>query len=132
MSYDAFLVIMSQLAGNRKARVVINGDVIFFEAGEKKNHWTLYTKVFVGEGFLPKSVRSCISSNGVLRWQNSGAYLKLDVPSHCVYLIQEVEMEEGKYIPFKHYLTDFSVVAEEWKEILQDIAEGDCSSIHVS
>ena len=132
MSYDAFLVVMSQLAGSKKARVVIDGEVIFFEASEKKNYWTLYTKVFVGEGFLPKSVRGCVSSSGVLRWQDSGAYLKLDISSHCVYLIQEVEMQEGKYIPFKHYLSDFSIVAEEWKEILQDIAEGDYSSVQVS
>ena len=132
MSYDAFLVVMSQLAGHRKARVVINGDVIFFEASEKKNQWTLFTKVFTGEGFLPRSVRSCVSSGGILRWQGEGAYLKLDVSSHCVYLIQEIQMQEGKYIPFRHYLSDFLNIAEEWKEILQDIAEGDCSSIHVS
>jgi hypothetical protein len=132
MSYDAFLVIMSQLAGHRKARVVINGEVIFFEPSEKKNHWTLYTKVFVGEGFIPKSVRACVSSGGILRWQANGAYLKLDIPSHCVYLIQEVEMQDGKYIPFKHYLSDFSAVADEWREILQDIAEGDYTSAQVS
>jgi hypothetical protein len=131
MSYNAFLLVMSQLAGNRKARVVIQGNIIFFEK-TKKNHWILYTKVYSGDGYLPNSVRSCVSSGGVLRWQHSGAYLKLDPPSHSVYLFEEIEIEEGKYIPFKHHLGDFSTVAAEWKEILQEFAERDCSPLRIS
>lgn len=132
MSYDAFLLVMSQLAGKRKARVVIDSEVIFFEASQKKSHYTLYTKVYSGDGYLPKNVRSCVSSSGLLRWQQSGAYLKLDPFTHSVYLFQEIEMEGGKYIPFRHHLSDFSMVAAEWREILQDFARRDCSSIHVS
>lgn len=131
MSYDAFLVVMSQLAGNRKARVVIQENIIFFEKS-KKNHWTFYTKVYSGDGYLPSSVRSCVSSGGMLRWQHRGAYLKLAPDSHSVYLFEEIEMEEGKYIPFKHHLSDFSTVATEWKEILQEFAERDCSSARIS
>jgi hypothetical protein len=132
MSYDAFLLVMSQLAGNRKARVVIQGNVIFFETSKKKNHLTLYTKVYAGDGYLPKSVCSCVSSNGMLRWQHNGAYLKLDPLFHSVYLFKEIEIEEGKYIPFKHHLSDFSTVVAEWKEILQEFAEKDYSSIRIS
>jgi hypothetical protein len=132
MSYDAFLLVMSQLAGKRKARVVIEGEVVFFEASSKKDQWTLYTKVYSGDGYLPANVRSCVSSSGVLRWQHNGAYLKLDPITHSVYLFQEVEMEENKYIPFKRHLADFSMVANEWREILQDFADRDCSSIRIS
>jgi hypothetical protein len=125
MSYNAFLLVMSQLAGKKKARIVVQGNVIFFEASEKKNHLKLYTKVYSGDGYLPKSVRSCVSSSGVLRWQRGGAYIKLDHQTHSVFLIEEVEMEQGKYIPFKNLLSDFSLVAAEWKEILQEFAEKD-------
>jgi hypothetical protein len=123
MSYDAFLIVMSQLAGNRKARVVDRGNVIFFEMSKKKDHWILYTQVYFGDGYLPSSVRSCVSSCGMLRWQQDGAYLKLDPLSHAIYLFQEIQMEKGKYIPFKHYLNDFSTEAREWKETLQEFAE---------
>jgi hypothetical protein len=131
MSYDAFLLVMSQLAGKRKARIVIQGEVIFFEASQRKNHYILYTKVYSGDGYLPKNVRSCVSSSGLLQWQHSGAYLKLDPLTHSVYLFEEVQMEAGKYIPFKHHLNDFSTVAAEWREILQDFAQRDYSSIHI-
>jgi hypothetical protein len=130
MLHDAFLLVMSQLAGNRKARVVIQGMTIFFETSERTNHLTLYTKIYSGDCALPQNVRSCISSSGMLRWQARGAYLKLDAATHCVYLIQEIDMETGKYIPFKHYVSDFSTVAAEWREILQDFE--DSSSVHVS
>jgi hypothetical protein len=124
MSYDSFLLVMSQLSGDRKARVVIQDNIIFFEK-TKKNHWTLFTKVYSGDGFLPNSVRSCVSSSGVLRWQHGGAYLKLDLHSHSVCLFEEIEIEEGKYIPFKHHLSNFSTIATEWQEILQEFAERD-------
>jgi hypothetical protein len=117
---------MSQLAGNQKARIVFEDKVVFFEKN-KENHWVLYTKVFAGDGDLPNSVRSCVSSGGVLRWQENGAYLKLDAASHSVYLFEEIEIEEGKYIPFKHHLSDFSTVAAEWIEILQELADRDSS-----
>ncbi len=131
MSYDAFLLVMSQWAGYRKARALIQGNIVFFEK-IKKNHWTLYTKVYSGDGYLPNSVRSCVSSAGVLRWQHSGAYLKLNPDSHSVYLFEEIEIEEGKYIPFKHHLSNFSTIAAEWKEILQEFAERDCSPLRLS
>ena len=124
MSYKAFLIVMSQLAGNRKARVIVQGNTIFFEK-IKKNHWIVYTPVYSGDDYLPPSVRSCVPSHGTLRWQNKGAYLKLDPLSHSVYLFEEIELEEGKYIPFKHHLSNFSSIAAEWKEILQDFAERD-------
>lgn len=123
---------MSQLASKRKARVVIQDETIFFEASDKPNHFTLYTKVYFGQGYLPQAIRSCVSSSGVLRWQKSGAYLKLDPLTYSVYLFQEAQMEEGKYIPFKHLLSDFYSVAVEWRQILQDFAEKDGSSVYVS
>jgi hypothetical protein len=132
MFYKPFLLVMAQLASKRKARVIIQDETIFFEASEKPHHFTVYTKVYSGEGYLPKTIRSCVSSSGLLRWQQTGAYLKLDPLTYSVYLFQEVQMEEGKYIPFKYILSDFSSVAAEWREILQDFAEKDCASVHVS
>jgi hypothetical protein len=126
MAYNAFLLVLNQLAGNRIARIVFEDKVIFFEKS-KENRWTLYTKLFAGDGYLPSSVRSCVSSGGVLRWQHNGAYLKLDSASHSVYLFEEIEIEEGKYIPFKHHLSDFSMVAAEWTEILQELGHRDSS-----
>lgn len=132
MLYKSFLLVMSQLASKRKARMLIHGETVFFTASEKPNHFTLYTKIYSGEGYLPNEIRSCVSSSGLLRWEQSGAYLKLDPLTYSVYLFQEAQMEEGKYIPFKSLLSDFSSVAAEWREILRDFAAKDSSKIYIS
>ena len=132
MSYEAFLLVMSQLVGNKKARVVVQDNVIFFEKSDKEDSLTLYTQVYLGEDSLPNSVRACVPSSGLLRWQCNGAYLKLDPLSHSVYLFEEIPMEDGKYIPFRHHLSRFSDAANEWKEILQEIADRDSASNQIS
>lgn len=132
MSYQAFLLVMGQLASKKKARVVVQGDVIFFESSIKENHFKIYTKIFSGDGYLPKNMRSYFSSCGVLRWQHRGAYIELDSETHSIYLVEEIEMEKNKYIPFRNRLNDFSLVALEWKEIFREIAEEDSSFIYAS
>jgi len=129
MAYDAFLLASSQLRERGKARLVIDGENLFIESAQIKNRWLLYTRVYFGEGYLPNSIRSCVSSSGVLRWQQTGAYLKLDPLTYSVFLFQEVEMEEGKYIPFRHHLSDFTKVAAEWREILHDFEQAELSQI---
>ena len=121
MSYDAFLLVMSQLANKRHARISFQDSVIHFELTEKKNHWILYTQVYSGERFLSRVVRSCMSSMGKFRWQSEGTYLKLDSPTNSIYLFQEIQMEKGKFIPFRHYLNAMSTLAAQWREILHDL-----------
>ena len=64
---------MSELAGNKKARVVVRDNVIFFEKSDRDDRLTFYTKVYSGDDDLPSNVRACVSSSGVLRWQHNGA-----------------------------------------------------------
>jgi hypothetical protein len=132
MSYQAFLLVMSQLAGQKKARVVVQDHVIFFETSAKKNYLKLYTEIFNGEGYLPRSIRSCLSSYGTLRWQCDEAYIKLDPMTSSIYLIDEVELEHGKFLPFRDLLSEFSSAASEWKGILQELADRDYFSVSVS
>jgi hypothetical protein len=124
MTYDAFLAILTQLAGKKQARVVIQGSVIFIETQNKREQWTLKTKVFDGEGFVPKGVRDFVTSSGVLRWQERGAYLQLDSEASNVYLVHDVESSK-KYVPFRYHVNDFVQVANEWKDILDDFSERD-------
>ncbi len=131
MSYDAFLAVTTQLAGQRKARCVVQGSVIFIESKPTEKKWALATRVFSGDGFLPQSVKECISSSGTLRWQQRGANLQVDPASSSVYLVQEID-QAGKYVPFRYLMRDFAEVANEWREILEDFAERDHTSISLS
>jgi hypothetical protein len=132
MSYNAFLIAMSQLASKKKARIVIQGHLIEIEASKKKNRWNLSTTVFSEDGFIPLSIRSSLSSVGSFRWQTQGPHLKLDPISNSVVLLDEVEMPEGKFIPFRHQLNRFAHAVEEWKEILRSLADQDHMPIYNS
>jgi hypothetical protein len=131
MSYDAFLTVMNQLAGQRKARCVVQGSVIFIESKPKQKKWMLATRVFSGDGHLPQSVKECVASSGVLRWQEKGAKLRLDPASHSIYLVQEIG-GEPKYVPFRYMMRDFADVANEWREILEDFAARDHTSVRLA
>lgn len=128
MSYDSFLDVMSQLTEKRKARCVVQGSVIFIESKPSHKKWSLATRVFYGGGYLPQAVKECVSSSGVLRWQERGARLQVDSDASNVYLVQEIK-EEAKYIPFRYLMRDFADVANEWREILEDFSERDHTSI---
>ena len=131
MSYDAFLAVMNQLAGQRKARCVVQGSVIFIESKPTQKKWSLATRVFSGDGFLPQSVKECVSSSGTLHWQEKGASLRIDPSSDSVFLVQEID-QAGKYVPFRYLMRDFADVANEWREILEDFAERDHTSISLT
>lgn len=130
MCYDAFLAVISQLSGQKKARVVIQGSVIFIETTSKKKNWSLSTRVFSADGYLPRNVKDCLSASGLMRWQERGAYLHLDPIEKAVYLVHEVH-SSPKYVPFKYMMNDFVSVANEWREILEDFAEKDHVSLRL-
>ena len=122
MEYNAFLVFLNQIANQKKARVVVQGSIIFIETASQNGQWNLSTKVSSSEiRKLEKSLGMPFSKNS-LKWQGKGAYLKADPDTDSLYLIQEI-LSSKKYIPFKHVIQDFASVASEWKEILEKCSE---------
>jgi regulatory protein YycI of two-component signal transduction system YycFG len=115
-------VFLSQISTQKKAKVIYQDQQVLIEKGNKKNQWTLSTKVFSGDGKIPHSVQECISSSGTFRWQLGGAYLKVDSSNHTVSLIQTIDTSMT-YIPFKEVMTYFVSVADEWREIFEDFSE---------
>jgi len=124
MSHDTFLLTMAQLASKKKARVVIQGSVVFIETLPENKKWKISTKVFSCDGYLSPSLRECLKSTKTLRWQERGAYLQLDEENHSVHLVHEI-ISSSKYVPFKYLMNDFAQVANEWREILDEFARRD-------
>lgn len=123
MFYRDFLFVISQLGLKRKLYLNVQDYQICISISKRKNHWTLQTKLFDAEGEIPSSIRACVSSSGFLRWQEGGAYLKLDPFSHSIFLVEEIEMPNPKFIPFRYYLNHFISIASEWKEIFHDFSQ---------
>lgn len=118
MEYNSFLLFLSQIAGQKKAKVVVQGSVIFVETNAKNNQWSLSTKILHSESRKSKNSINNSLTSGFLKWQERGAYLRLDKETQALYLIQEVTSSK-KYLPFKYLIQDFAAVASEWKEIFE-------------
>jgi hypothetical protein len=122
MSYKSYLFVLSQLSSRKNAECVIQGSVIFVEVEDKNQQWHLYTKVLdASEEKVPSFLRRSLGKKGILRWQERGAYLRLDPETSHVYLMQDID-SLSKYVPFKHVMNDFANVASEWKNILQEVS----------
>ena len=131
MSYETFLLFITQMDSQRKAKVVIQGSVIFIESSQKKDNWNLSTKILRRENKnFPSFARDCISYTGLLKCQGRGAYLKLDSETNSIYLVQEI-ISSKKYLPFKYLIQDFASVAHEWKEILEEFSARDDSILRL-
>lgn len=121
MSYNTYLLVLSQLSTRKKAECVVQDTVIFIGSNSKDDGWNLSTKIFdADQSTMPSFLKESLSSKGLLRWQERGAYLKLDLQTNNVYLIQEIQSVSKKYIPFRSLIRDFAEVANEWKDLLSE------------
>lgn len=122
MEYNAFLLFLNQITSQRKAKVVVQGSVIFIETTSQTGHWCLSTKILGSQVKKLQGSLGSYLSRSSLKWQSKGAYLKVDPDTNAVYLIQEI-LSSKKYLPFKYLIQDFASVAIEWKEILEECSE---------
>ncbi len=130
MEYNAFLVFLNQIANQKKAKVVVQGSVIFIETSSHKGQWNLSTKILGTELKRIQKSLGLPMSKGSLKWQGKGAYLKADPETDSLYLMQEI-ISSSKYIPFRHVIQDFASVASEWKEILEECSDEENLKFHL-
>lgn len=116
MHYKLFLHTLSQLNNNGRATIVFEDNTIYVNS-MKSNKWRLSTLLYEGRYDTPSEVHCCMSSTGILRWQQRGAYLQRDASSDCISLIEEIDIQSNKYLSFKNHIVDFIQVSKEWKEI---------------
>jgi len=130
MSYNTYLLVLSQLTSRKKAECVVQGSVIFVESKQSGKDWNLSTKIFDADtAKIPSFLQQSLNSRGLLRWQERGAYLKLDLETNSVYLVQEI-LSSKKYVPFKYLMNDFAGVAKQWKDILGEVSSIDDSLLN--
>ena len=131
MSYNTYLLVLSQLSSRKKAECVVQGSVIFVESKQSDKDWNLSTKIFDADtAKIPSFLQQSLTSRGLLRWQERGAFLKLDPETNSVYLVQQIQSSR-KYVPFKYLMNDFAGVAREWKDILDEVSHRDDSLVRI-
>ena len=85
---------LDQITSQKKAKVVIQGSVIFIETSNHTGHWSLSTRILDNRSKDPSLSRDS------LRWQQRGAYLKTDPDTDSIYLVPDIVT--GKQIGRAH------------------------------
>src|SRR6185503_7908438 len=121
MAYQLFLQTLLQLSSKGTAVISLENGTIYIHPIQGKNTCRISMPLFEGEGYIPSDVRACVSSNGTLHWQKTGAHLQLNASTHTISLVDEIHIQEDKYIAFKKNIHDFIHVSQEWQEILTSL-----------
>ena len=122
MDHKKFHLILNQLTYCKKTELAAFGAPLVIEVTEQEERWKLSTCLYSYDHEIPSTIHQCISPSGAFQWQEKGAYLKLDSEERCLYLIQEIDASK-KYLPFKSLVYNFVQVADEWKEMLREMAD---------
>ncbi len=116
MNYQLFLQILLQLSTGSRATLVMEDNPIYItHLQRKRGACRLTIDVYKGDGRIPSHVRALLPSTGILRWTQESPYLQLQ--GDTISLIDEVEIEKTKYIPFKRKIESFLHIAKEWEEL---------------
>lgn len=116
MTYDLFLLVLSQLSSKQKAQIAVEGNLISIEELKAEKKWKFSTLIASGE----EEISASIGSNGFFRWQKKGAHLERDPAGNSICLVQEIDIQQGKYTAFRNHLKEFLPLAVEWRSIFQD------------
>ena len=118
MNYSSFLLFLNQISSQRKAKVILQGSIIFVEMDFEAQTWDLSTKILRAENRKTKKQLESILPNKTFQWQEKGAYLVVNEERDFVYLKQKVNSSK-KYLLFKSLMEDFASIASEWKGIFE-------------
>ncbi|MBM3207888.1 MAG: hypothetical protein FJZ57_04710 [Chlamydiae bacterium] len=131
MDHKNYLYLLHQLSFRKKAQCVVQGSVIFVESTPQSQNWQVSSRILDGDiKKIPRFLKNSLTSKGILKWQERGAYLRLDPVSNHVYLIQDVKVSK-KYVPFKYLINDFVQLATEWKNMIENITNSGEEFLHI-
>lgn len=107
MDHKTFLNFLSQLLDSGRSEIEVEEGLIV-SIDNVSDVWKISTQfIYRDSSELPP----------VLKWQEKGAYLRLDKKS-CLASLMQTVTPVGRYSCFKALIQDFVALALEWKKIL--------------
>ncbi|MEI8329524.1 MAG: hypothetical protein WCG14_05970 [Chlamydiia bacterium] len=120
MTYQSYILFLNQFPHRKRIQFQLKDHEVWMEKIPLHDGLKISTKIFSMSN-IPLFLLQALTSRGSFKWQSKGAYLFLDRATDTLYLIQEVAYFRD-FLPFKGIMTDFTQLATEWKQSLQDLA----------
>ncbi|HEY2810126.1 MAG TPA: type III secretion system chaperone [Rhabdochlamydiaceae bacterium] len=115
MDYKLYLHTLCQLSSKGRAAVTYDGHMLHIEPLKQNNTWRFSAPIF-DKGRHSALLHSCLSQAGTFRWQGKGAYLRRDLDTDALALIEEVNMNKASFIAFKRAIEQFISTVRDWHE----------------
>lgn len=112
------------------AIVMIEGMLIRLSLLEDGDTLHLSTPVFYGDNYIPKSVKEALQSREVVSSELLKVSFRIDEDSYSVFLNCQGPWI-GNIDSVKEMLYEFSWLAEEWKQWLNEKGKGDLLPIYI-
>ncbi|MCX6989282.1 MAG: hypothetical protein NTZ52_07315 [Chlamydiae bacterium] len=120
MTYQSYILFLNQFPHRKRMQCQWKEHDVWMEKSPLDDGLKISTKI-LSMSNVPLFLLQALTSQGSFKWQLKGAYLSVDRESDDLYLIQEVAYFRD-FLPFKGIMTDFTQLATEWKQSLQDLA----------
>lgn len=124
MYYIPYTILKNQLLDKSKAKLIIEGVEVFFEALSDKNLCKVSAKIYCDVDSLTSSLKENLSSLQYLRLHNKGISLKVCLEEGCVILSQDLKVLSG-FMLFKASVETFMSTYDFWKSIVEDMVKSD-------
>ncbi|MBA3721461.1 MAG: hypothetical protein H0W88_03570 [Parachlamydiaceae bacterium] len=123
--------ILGQLAGNEQIHVAFDGSDILIRFLEDASKLSLSTIVYSGGNYIPTSVRNCLSHKSTSFDHEIKTFLSINEELFKVSLNYLGQSDRLSHLQLKELLEEFGLIAEKWRNHLDENDRNDLVYVHV-
>ncbi len=123
MFYTPFLLLQSQLLDQRKAKIIIEGVEVFFQALPEHDKWVLKAKIFIPLESLTQALEEELTSLDEVQ-TGKGVLIKT-IPDEGVVTISYIAKASSSFLQFKALIHDFMSSYDLWKSVTDDMIKNE-------
>ncbi len=123
--------ILNQLAGGVSIKVPFDGSTIMIRVVDGGSKLSLKALVYQGENYIPLSVKRCLLHKSPFFHPSILTYLSVDEQRFQVSLNYLGHAQSLTHHDFKEILEEFGLIAEKWRQYLDDHVKNDLIYVRV-
>ncbi len=109
-----------QLMKTLTAQIELAGSLIVIQFHQNEGKFSLHTSVYVGENYIPNSVRKCLTQTPPFATSAIRAYLSINEVNFEIILNYVGSLENICGDNLRIILEEFGILAEAWRKHLDD------------
>jgi len=122
--YIPYMLLKHQLIDQCKAKLIIEGVEVYFEAHPTKGTWLIKANIDYPLEELTPTLQDNLQSLNYVKIQSHGGFLKAYPKEGFVVVFQEIKIASD-FILFKAAMKEFMSIYDLWKSVVDDIVRSD-------